>query len=59
LAIGGRLIIPWAKRGSNPARVLRRSAPAFDEDQLGAVTFVPRSANRVGRGWNAGGDKPS
>jgi protein-L-isoaspartate(D-aspartate) O-methyltransferase len=43
LAIGGRLIIPVGRerRMQNLLRITRRSADSFDQEDLGAVMFVP------------------
>jgi protein-L-isoaspartate(D-aspartate) O-methyltransferase len=43
LAIGGRLVIPvgQVERRQNLLKITRRSATDFDEEDLGAVMFVP------------------
>ena len=42
LAVGGKLIIPVGEaREQSLRRITRRGTDAFDEDELGAVRFVP------------------
>lgn len=43
LRVGGRLVMPVGSRGGDQrlVRVLRRDAAAYEEDDLGPVSFVP------------------
>lgn len=54
LAVGGRLIIPVGKQGQQTLlRVTRRSVDKFEEEDFGAVAFVPLIG---AEGWTDSGE---
>jgi protein-L-isoaspartate O-methyltransferase len=56
LAIGGRLIIPIGRetRRQSLRRIVRRSGMEFDQEDLGAVMFVPLIGEQ---GWAENGTR--
>ena len=58
LAIGGRLIIPVGRHTFRQTllKVTRRSESAYDEEDLGAVAFVPLIGEQ---GWDGNSKRTS
>jgi protein-L-isoaspartate(D-aspartate) O-methyltransferase len=68
LALGGRLVIPVGEEGAQRLKRVRRTADkAFEEDDLGAVQFVPligeegwdASAGALPREWSERATRPT
>jgi protein-L-isoaspartate(D-aspartate) O-methyltransferase len=50
LAVGGRLVMPVGGEGRQELRRITRREQGYDEEKLGAVSFVPLQSGMVGAG---------